>query len=117
MVMKRNISDYRYIMNWETILTILGVIFILYLIAHMTGNTYESFSDPTWCSPCETQSSSDPTYCLSCENCYYDNGVCKSLYDNSYVWPYIGIYNPPIYGFNSNSWIRPWNWNWNTWVR
>lgn len=103
--------------NWQTILTILGVVFILYLIASYTGNTYEMFTDGTWCTPCEKQSSNDPSFCLSCDNCYYDNGVCKSIYANSYVGPYTGSYYPPIYGFNSSSWYRPWTWNWNTWVR
>lgn len=107
-------------LNWQTILTILAVSLALYLIAKYTGNTYEGFGgydDSTFCTPCEKQSNADPSYCLACDNCYYDNGKCKSIYANNYVGPFTGSYYPPVYGFNSSSWYRPWNWNWNTWVR
>jgi hypothetical protein len=90
-------------LNIQNILILVGVVLVFILIKGMAENIYEPFADPTWCSPCEKQSSSDPTYCLSCDNCYYDNGLCRSIYDNGFIidTPVIG---PPIYGFNPNSW-------------
>lgn len=103
-----------YSLNLETIFMILGVSLAVYLVAKYTGNLRENFADPTFCYPCEKQSSSDPSFCVSCANCYYDNGICKSI---DAALTSLSPYTAPIYGFNSSSWYRPWTWNWNTWVR
>ncbi|MEX0598911.1 MAG: hypothetical protein WD512_20675, partial [Candidatus Paceibacterota bacterium] len=71
-------------LNFQNIVMLLGVVLVVILIMGFSKNIYEPFADPTWCSPCEKQSSSDPTYCLSCDNCYYDNGLCRSINDDGF---------------------------------